>query len=50
MMTKYFSVSVLLVVLFFQVGFSQSTNTVGKAKGSWVALMKGDKFDPNDDQ
>jgi hypothetical protein len=36
-------------VLFFQLGFSQSTST-GNASGSWVTLMKSDKFDPNDDQ
>jgi hypothetical protein len=40
----------LFLVLFFQLGFSQSTRSLGKANGSWVALMKGDKFDPNDDQ
>jgi len=47
---KYFSAIVLFLVLFFQLGFSQSTATVGPASGSWIALMKGDTFDPNDDQ
>ncbi len=50
MKKKYFSVNLLFLILFFQLGFSQSTSTVGNASGSWVTLMKGDKFDPNDDQ
>jgi hypothetical protein len=50
MKKKYFSVSALFLMLFFQLGFSQSRNVVSRASGSWVALMKGDKFDPNDDQ
>jgi len=37
-------------ILLFQVGFSQSKTSVGVASGSWISLMKGDKFDPNDDQ
>jgi hypothetical protein len=41
---------IFFLVLFFQLGFSQSTSTVGNASGSWVTLMKSDKFDPNDDQ
>ena len=50
MKKKYFSVNFLFLVLFFQLGFSQSTSAVGNASGSWVTLMKGDKFDLNDDQ
>ena len=50
MKKKYVSVNLLFLILYFQLGFSQSTSTVGNASGSWVTLMKGDKFDPNDDQ
>lgn len=50
MKKKYFSVPLLFLMLFFQLGFSQSKSIVGNASGTWIALMKGDKFDPNDDQ
>ena len=50
MKKKYFSVILFFLVLFLQFGFSQNVTTVSKATGSWIALMKGDKFDPNDDQ
>jgi hypothetical protein len=38
------------MLLFFQFSFSQTTSTVGQASGSWLSLMKGNNFDPNDDQ
>ena len=47
---KYSLVSLLFLMLSFQLGFSQGKTTVGRAAGTWIALMKGDKFDPNDDQ
>lgn len=49
MKTRYF-ILYTIALLLFQVSFSQSKTSVGIASGSWVALMKGDKFDPNDDQ
>ena len=39
-----------LAILLFQVSFSQIKTSVGQAPGLWIPLMKGDKFDPNDDQ
>lgn len=50
MRKNYFSVSLFFLILFYQLGFSQSKSTVAKASGSWIALMKGDNFDPIDDQ
>ncbi|MFV8360445.1 T9SS type A sorting domain-containing protein [Flavobacterium sp. LS1P3] len=47
---KYFFINLLFLVLFSQLGFSQSKSAVGVATGNWISLMKGDKFDPNDDQ
>ena len=49
MKTKNF-ILYTIVILLFQISFSQSKTAVGNASGSWIALMKGDKFDPNDDQ
>ena len=46
----YFQITILFSILFLQYGYAQTTNVVGTATGSWIALMKGDKFDPNDDQ
>lgn len=48
MKKKYFLVNVLFLVLLFQLGFSQSTSTVGNDSGSLVTLRKGDKFDSNE--
>lgn len=50
MKKKYFLLSSLVLVLFFQVSYGQTSTNVGQAKGAWIALMKGDQFDPNDDQ
>ena len=47
---KYFFVNLFFLVLFSQLGFSQTKSAVGTATGNWISLMKGDKFDPNDDQ
>jgi len=49
MKTKNFILCALAILL-FQVGFSQTKTSVGQAPGFWIPLMKGDKFDPNDDQ
>jgi hypothetical protein len=49
MKTKNF-ILYTLAILLFQVGFSQIKTSVGQAPGLWIPLMKGDKFDPNDDQ
>ena len=49
MKTKYFTLYTIALLL-FQIGFSQSKIAVGNASGSWIPLMKGDQFDPNDDQ
>ncbi|MFC5682491.1 T9SS type A sorting domain-containing protein [Flavobacterium sp. MAHUQ-51] len=46
----YFFVGVVFVFLFIQMGYSQTTANVGQANAVWIPLMKGDKFDPNDDQ
>lgn len=43
-------VYMVIAILFFQIGFSQTNTVVSQAKGTWIPLMKGDKFDPNDDQ
>jgi len=40
----------VISILVFQIGYSQTNTVVGQAKGLWIPLMKGDKFDPNDDQ
>lgn len=50
MKKNYFLVNIVAFVLFFQVGFGQTNSNVGQAKGLWIPLMKGDNFDPNDDQ
>jgi len=47
---NYFLVNIVAFVLFFQIGFSQTNTNVGQANGLWIPLMKGDRFDPNDDQ
>lgn len=50
MKNKYFLVNLLFFVLCFQLAMSQNKSTVGKAPGAWIGIMKGAKFDPNDDQ
>lgn len=50
MKKNYFLVNLVALSLFFQIGYGQTNSSVGQANGLWIPLMKGDKFDPNDDQ
>jgi hypothetical protein len=50
MNNKNFLVCFFVVLFVFQVGFSQNPSTVKQTSNAWTPIMKGDRFDPNDDQ
>lgn len=50
MIKKYFFTYFIAVILINQVGYSQTTSIVEQTSGTWIPLMHGANFDPNDDQ
>ena len=50
MIKKYFFIYFIALILINQVGFSQTTSIVEQTNGTWIPIMQGDNFDPNDDQ
>ena len=50
MIKKYFFIYFIALILINQFGYSQTTSIVEQTNGTWIPIMQGDNFDPNDDQ